>query len=87
MKTLRSLDIHPVQLDSLLGTLRKLGSLASHSAHSKNSNQPGESSLGEINVLVVSCSLIYCEIFCKHHNEMFPKSTTANVFLGDTFLF
>ena len=41
VKTQISLGIHPVWSESLLSAWRKLGSLATHSAHSEDSDQPG----------------------------------------------
>ena len=64
-KTQISLGISPVWSESLLSTGRKLDSLATHSAHSEDSDKTGgcpgwsESSLSAVILLVLSCHSPY----------------------------
>ena len=64
-KTQISLGIHPVWSESLLSAWRKLGSLATHWAHSKDSNPPSLIWVFAgctLTLLVLSCrgSYVYC---------------------------
>ena len=67
-KTQISLGIRPVWSESLLSAWRKLGSLATHKAHSEDSDQPGLRLIW----VFAGCTLILLVLSCRHSFRLAP---------------
>ena len=66
VKTQISLGIHPVWSETSLSAWRKLGSLATHWAHSKDSDQTGR--MPRLIWVFAGCTLILLVLSCRASN-------------------